>query len=174
MRPDGASAQTDEPSKSTGEGAMGKTLVVDFKILIYRRDSRLSVTTRLENVPFIRRSSSPGSENKSCNPPAAAAQKHAALQLVGCCFVFLTFCRGESLEPGEDIISRHLCIVFNGPVTSFHGPVPPGHTRPAWTGSHQPEGRCREEHWGLGFFFFPFLFTSFTETRMRWHSKRVR
>lgn len=27
--------------------------------------------------------------------------------------------------------------VFNGPLTSFHGPVPPRHTRPVWTSSHQ-------------------------------------
>lgn len=86
--------------------------------------------------------------------------------------LFSFFYRGESLEPGEDIISRHLCIVFNGPVTSFHGPVPPGHTRPVWTGSHQTATTVRNTGGWVSFPFFSFF--CFTETRMGWHSKRDR
>lgn len=71
--------------------------------------------------------------------------------------LFCFFYRGESLEPGEDIISRHLCIVFNGPVTSFHGPVPPGHTRPVWTGSHQTATTVRNTGDWVSFLFFLFL-----------------
>lgn len=71
--------------------------------------------------------------------------------------LFCFFYRGESLEPGEDIISRHLCIVFNGPVTSFHGPVPPGHTGPVWTGSHQTATTVRSTGVWVSFLFFLFL-----------------
>lgn len=91
------------------------TVVVYFKILIYcrgREGSFCDDGTGSWKTFLSSELEGPRSQVPKINPKIHLLLLHRGMRLSNWCdSVWLFLYRGESLDPGEDIISRHLCLM---------------------------------------------------------------